>query len=65
MPETAPVAPVLWTIGQTADALQVSEKTVWSLSRAGRLHPVRIGRAVRHDPADVRAFIEAAKGGAP
>ena len=63
--DTAPVAPVVWTIRQVAEALQVSEKTVWSLSRAGRLRPIHIGRAVRHDPADVRALIEAAKGGRP
>ena len=57
--------PMLLTIRQTAAALQVCEKTLWALTRDGKLPAVRIGtRAVRYDMADVRAFIEAAKGGA-
>jgi hypothetical protein len=41
----------------------VCEKTLWSLTRAGKLPAVRIGRAVRYDVVDVRRFIEAAKDG--
>ena len=54
-------APFLLTARQTAAALQVCEKTLWALTRDGRLPAVRIGRAVRYDLADVRRFIEAAK----
>jgi excisionase family DNA binding protein len=62
---TAP-APLLLTSRQTAAALQVCEKTLWALTRNGRLPVVRIGRAVRYDVADVQRFIEAAKtGGRP
>ncbi len=53
--------PLLWTIRQTAAALGICEKTVWTLSRTGRLHPLKIGRATRYARADVLAFIERAK----
>jgi excisionase family DNA binding protein len=59
---------LLLTARQTAAALQVCEKTLWSLTRDGKLPAVRIGRAVRYDLADVRRFIEASKaapGGRP
>ena len=62
--DTAP-APMLLTAREAADTLRISAKTLWTLDRDGRLRAVRIGRAVRYDPADLRAFIEAAKGGAP
>jgi excisionase family DNA binding protein len=57
----APAAPLLLTARQAAAALQVCEKTLWTLTRDGKLPAVRIGRAVRYDVADVRRFIEAAK----
>jgi len=60
----APVAePLLLTVNQAAAALQVCSKTLWSLTRSGRLPVVRINRSVRYDVADVRRFIEASKGG--
>ena len=60
-----PVEPLLLTIRDTARALAICEKSVWSLTRDGRLPAVRIGRAVRYDVADLRAFIESTKGGRP
>lgn len=59
--ETPPALPGLLTIGQTAEALAVCERTVWLMTRRGDLPAVKIGRAVRYDPADVRAFIERQK----
>jgi len=56
----APLA-LLLTPRQTAAALSVCEKTLWALTRDGRLPVVRIGRAVRYDRADVLRFIEASK----
>lgn len=62
MPDTpTPPAPLLLTPRQTAEALSVCEKTLWSLTRAGKLPAVHIGRAVRYDVADLRRFIEASK----
>jgi len=57
--------PLLLTARDTARALAVCEKTLWALGRDGKLPCVRIGRAVRYDLADVRRFIDAAKGGRP
>lgn len=56
-------APLLLTVRETAAALSVCEKTLWSLSRDGRLPRVLIGKAVRYDRADVLRFIEASKTG--
>ena len=56
-------APRLLSARDTARALAVCEKTLWALTRDGKLPAVHIGRAVRYDVADVRALIESAKGG--
>jgi excisionase family DNA binding protein len=49
------------TYREAAAALRISERSLWSLVRAGRLPAVRIGAAVRIDPADLAAYIAAAK----
>jgi excisionase family DNA binding protein len=59
-PARAP-APVLMMARDAAAALSVCQKTLWALTRDGKLPVVRIGRAVRYDVADLRRFIEAAK----
>jgi len=59
-------APMLLSARDTAKALAVCPKTLWQLTRSGRLPVVRIGtRGVRYDVRDVESFIEAAKGAAP
>ena len=55
---------LLLTIREAAGALAVCEKTISNLMKDGRLRAVRIGRAVRIDVAELRAFIEARKGDA-
>ena len=55
----------LLTAAEAADALRVCRKTVWSLTKSGRLCPVRIGRRTLYDPADLRVFIAASKRGTP
>jgi excisionase family DNA binding protein len=37
----------LWTVHQTAEAWQISERTVRRMIACGRLPVVRLGRAVR------------------
>jgi len=64
MTDTAPMEPLLMSARDTARALSICEKTLWALTRDGKLPCVRIGRAVRYDVQDVRRFIEAAKSGA-
>lgn len=53
--------PMLLTTRQAAWRLNISERTLYSYTQSGSIPVVRIGRAVRYDPADLRAWIERAK----
>lgn len=53
----------LITYREAAEILGVTERTVSSLVKEGKLRAVRFGRSVRFDPADIRAFIEQGKRG--
>jgi len=55
------IEPLLLTARQTARMLAISERSLYSLTKAGNLPAVRIGRSVRYDPDDIRAWIDAAK----
>lgn len=59
-----PTPTLLVTPREAAKALSICEKTLWSLTKCGELPAVRIGRSVRYDVADLRAFIERRKGAA-
>lgn len=59
--EPTPVEPLLLTARQTSRMLAISERSLYSLTKAGDLPAVRIGRSVRYDPSDIRAWIESAK----
>ena len=48
---------------QAAAALAVSERTLWSLTKAGEIPSVKIGRSVRYDQADLRRWIQSRKTG--
>jgi excisionase family DNA binding protein len=56
---------MLLTVRQAAEALQISERKLWSMTASGEIPRVRIGRSVRYDPIDLRAWIEAQKTGGP
>jgi excisionase family DNA binding protein len=59
-------APMLLTAKEAARSLSVCEKTLWSLTHPrGPIPAVRIGRAVRYSPEDLRGWIESQKGGQP
>lgn len=58
------LAPKLLKSKAAAEALGISERTLWGLMKSGELLCVRIGRAVRFDARDLLAFIEKKKGGA-
>ncbi|MCE5268051.1 MAG: helix-turn-helix domain-containing protein [Planctomycetaceae bacterium] len=51
------------TAGQTAKILCVSPRTLWTLTREGALHCVRIGRRVLYAPTDIRAFVDRCRQG--
>jgi excisionase family DNA binding protein len=55
---------LLLTAQQAAKALAISPRTLWSLTDSGEIPSVRIGRAVRYDPVDLRTWIEARKSAA-
>lgn len=46
---------------RAAEILGISTRKLWGLVDAGEVKAVRIGRAVRFDPVDIREFIEANK----
>jgi excisionase family DNA binding protein len=56
------VQPMLLTGKQAAKVLSISERTLFTLTKAGTIPVVKIGeRGIRYDPADLRAWIESAK----
>lgn len=57
-----PFGQLLVTAREAATMLCISLRTLWQLTADGVLRAVRIGRAVRYDVADLRAFIERQKG---
>ena len=46
---------LLLTSREAAKALSISERTLWTLTKAGLVQVVRIGRAVRYSLADLEA----------
>jgi predicted DNA-binding transcriptional regulator AlpA len=44
-----------------ARAMSISERKLWSLTTSGEVRCVRIGRSVRYDPRDLRAWIDECK----
>ena len=51
----------LLTYRDAGELLGVTERTVWNLVDQGELTAVGIGRSVRIDPADLRAYIDRCK----
>ncbi|MEO8656239.1 MAG: helix-turn-helix domain-containing protein [Ramlibacter sp.] len=52
----------LMTVAEVASQLQVSTRTVRRLIAADELKVVRIGRAIRIHPADLKAYVTGAAG---
>jgi len=46
---------------EAAQSLAISPRLLWTLTNSGELPCVRIGRAVRYDPRDLRAWIDQQK----
>ncbi len=54
--------PILLTVRQAAKVLNLSERTLFTLTKSGKIPVVKIGdRGIRYDPADLRAWINSAK----
>jgi excisionase family DNA binding protein len=52
------VEPLLMKPTDAAKALTISARKLWSLTAGNEIPHVRIGKSVRYDPADLRAWIE-------
>ena len=59
--EQHPTLERLLNTGEAAEILNLGKRTVQELVEARRLNSIKIGRAVRFDPADLRRFIEEQK----
>ena len=59
--EIQTIEPFLLTPKEAAKALAVCERTLYGLDKSGELPAVRIGRAVRYDVNDLRAWINQQK----
>lgn len=57
----AAVEPLLWSAKDSAKALAICEKTLWRMTKAGKIPCVRIGAAVRYCPKELAAWIESQK----
>lgn len=55
------IEPLLLKPADAARALSLSPRKLWSLTAGGEIPCVRIGKAVRYDLADLRAWIERQK----
>jgi excisionase family DNA binding protein len=53
--------PLLLTPSEAAKALSICERTLYALTKSGELPVIRIGRAVRYSPDDIKAWIERSK----
>jgi excisionase family DNA binding protein len=61
---TAPMTSLdvlLLTSQQAADMLAISPRLLWTLTHNRQIPCIRIGRAVRYDPADLRTWIASQK----
>ncbi len=53
--------PLLITAREAAQLLSISERTLWDITNRGDLRRVKVGRLVRYDPRDLKAWIESVK----
>ncbi len=58
MNENQTIIPLLLTPREAAKALNICERTLYAVTKAGGLPAVRIGRCVRYDPDALKAWIK-------
>ncbi len=57
-PHIVGTPPLLLTCQQAADALAISTRTLWELTKRGEVPCVRLGRAVRYAVQDLSEYVE-------
>ena len=60
--EHKPPEKLLLKSNEASQMLGISERTLWGLGKQRKIPVVKIGRATRYDIADIKRFIEQAKG---
>jgi excisionase family DNA binding protein len=59
MSQVETTKPMLFTLREAAEALGVSQRTLWGLAKNKQIRSVRVGpRGLRFSPAALQAFIE-------
>ncbi len=61
MPEPIPPIPQLATLLELSERLRVSQHTIRSWVRKGKLRPVRLCRRLLFHPEEIQRFLAAAK----
>ena len=54
---------LLLTSRQAAEALQISERKLWSMKASGEIPHIRLGRSVRYPVSDLQRWIDERKTG--
>jgi len=62
-PLSVPDRQLLLTPHQAAEALQISERKLWSMKASGEISYVLLGRSVRYPRADLQQWIDERKTG--
>ena len=57
----APAPQLLLDPLRAAQALSISPRTLWGLTRSGEIPAIRLGRLIRYDPRDLTAYIDRRK----
>jgi hypothetical protein len=60
-PDAVPAVIMLMDARRAATALGVAPRTLWQLTKNGRVRCARIGRRTLYDPKDLEQFVESAK----
>ncbi|MBM4026751.1 MAG: helix-turn-helix domain-containing protein [Planctomycetes bacterium] len=61
-PDRPSISPLLLTPRETAKALRISERTLYTLTKAGKIRAVRIGsQGKRYRVQDLQEFVQAAQ----
>lgn len=58
---TSVQGPLLMTPREVAESLRISERHLYSLTKAGAIPCARLGRSVRYSPDAVKKFVENAE----
>jgi len=61
MKDTGTVGQLLLSVRDAARALAICPRTLWTLTDAGDIRCIRLGRRVLYDPRDLTAWIDRQK----